>query len=187
MDERRAEIEVEVQRYSGALRQAIRAAGFSVSEVERRLGAGPKSLRRVFGGQVDLKFKHVVAVLRIIGLSQQQFFAIACRDRRRRSAGGEFLATFERIGYRGEFVPVADDAEDPSDEEFDRMVEDAVERVLRRRAKGGEPSAEQPPPAETPPAAPPARPPRTRTAAAHPRPAGPATHADRAGEWPPPE
>ena len=153
MGEREPVIEVEVQRYSGVLRQAIRAAGFSVSEVERRLGAGPKSLRRVFGGQVDLKFRHVVAVLRIIGMSQEQFFALASRSRHRRSTGGEFLATFERIGYRGEFVPVADDAEDPSDEEFDRMVEDAVERALRRRGEGGEPSAAEPPPRRLPPPA----------------------------------
>jgi hypothetical protein len=147
MGERQPAVEVEVQKYSGALRQAIRAAGFSVSEVERRLGGGPKSLRRVFGGHVDLKFKHVVAVLRIIGMSQEQFFAIASRHQRRRSAGSEFLATFERIGYRGEFAPVGDDAQDPSDEEFDRMVEDAVERALRRRGGGGESPAAGPLPA----------------------------------------
>src|SRR5215470_10720563 len=118
-------VEVEVQHYAGVLRQAIRAAGFSVSEVERRLGIGPKTLRRVFGGSVDLKFKHVVAVLRIIGMSQEEFFAIATRKARRsrqRSAGGELLATFERIGYRGEFVPLDDELEDPaSEEEFDRL------------------------------------------------------------------
>jgi len=73
-------IEVEARQYAGLLRQAIRAAGFSVSEVERRLGTGPKVLRRVFDGSVDLKFKHVVAVLRIIGMSQQEFFAIASRS-----------------------------------------------------------------------------------------------------------
>lgn len=150
MGERQPAVEMEVQRYAGVLRQAIRAAGFSVSEVERRLGAGPKALRRVFGGQVDLKFKHVVAVLRIIGMSQHQFFALATHHRRQRSAGGEFLATFERIGYRGEFVPVADDAEDPSEAEFDRMVEDAVERVLRRRGEPGEPPPGGPPPADRP-------------------------------------
>src|SRR5579864_4985161 len=93
-------VEVEVKHYAGILRQAIRAAGFSVSEVERRLGAGPKSLRRVFGGQVDLKFRHVVAVLRVIGMSQAQFFDIASRRRRRRSPGGELLASFERSEER---------------------------------------------------------------------------------------
>jgi len=141
MDESHPAVEVEVQHYAGVLRQAIRAAGFSVSEVERRLGTGPKALRRVFGGSVDLKFKHVVAVLRIIGMSQEEFFAIATRTarrRRQRSPGGEFLATFERIGYRGELVPLADEMEDPaSDEDFDRMVEEAVDRVLKRRAEEG--------------------------------------------------
>jgi hypothetical protein len=139
MTESHPTVEMEVQHYRGVLRQAIRAAGFSVSEVERRLGAGPKALRRVFGGSVDLKFKHVVSVLRIIGMSPEQFFAIASRAprRRQRSAGAELLATFERIGYRGDFVPIADDAEMPSDEDFDRMVEEAVLRVMKRRAEEG--------------------------------------------------
>jgi hypothetical protein len=63
-------------------------------------------------------------VLRVIGMPQQEFFAIATRtprDRRRgrrgRSAGGELLETFERIGYRGEFVPTDDDLDFPASEE----------------------------------------------------------------------
>jgi hypothetical protein len=144
-------VEEEVRHYAGVLRQAIRAAGFSVSEVERRLGAGPKSLRRVFGGQVDLKFKHVVAVLRIIGVSQEEFFVIAARRRRQRALRSP-LATFEPLGLRGELAPAA--AEDPdSEEEFDRMVEEAVDRVLKRRGLEGEPLPEdgleaEPPAAE---------------------------------------
>jgi hypothetical protein len=143
----------EVRHYGAILRQAVRAAGFTVTEVEHRLGAGPKALRRALCGAVDLKVKHVVAVLRVIGMSQQEFFAIATRtppDRRHgRSAGGELLETFERIGYRGEFVPTDDEADDPaSDEEFDRVVEDVVERVLRRRATQTKPPEEPPPPEE---------------------------------------
>jgi hypothetical protein len=145
-------VEVEVKHYAGILRHAIRAAGFSVSEVERRLGAGPKSLRRVLGGQVDLKFKHVVAVLRIIDMSQEQFFAIAARRRRQRSLGGDLLAGFER----GDRAAPGDEPLDPaaappdplvtgargpgdaeSEDEFDRLVEEAVDRVLARRAREG--------------------------------------------------
>jgi len=140
-----APVEVQAKHYAGLLRQAVRAAGFSVSEIERRLGTGPKSLRRVFGGSVDLKFKHVIAVLRIIGMSEQEFFAIASRStggRRRGAAGGELLASFERAGYRGEFVPTDDDLEAPSAEELDRQVEEAMERVMQRRAQ----QAKQPPP-----------------------------------------
>jgi hypothetical protein len=149
-------VEVEVKHYAGILRHAIRAAGFSVSEVERRLGAGPKSLRRVLGGQVDLKFKHVVAVLRIIGMSQEQFFAIAARRRRQRSLGGDLLAGFER-GDRGApgdepleaAAPLPGGARSPGDaesaDEFDRLVEEAVDRVLARRAREGKPVPSPPP------------------------------------------
>jgi hypothetical protein len=137
MSESQPPVEVEVQHYAGVLRQAVRAAGFAVSEVERQLGTGPKALRRVFCGAVDLKLKHIIAVLRVIGMSQAEFFAIASRmDRRSRrsSSGGEILATFERIGYRGKLVPGAEELEDPaSEEEFDRLVEDAVDRVMKRR------------------------------------------------------
>src|SRR5260370_30022162 len=70
-------VEVEVKHYAGILRQAIRAAGFSVSEVERRLGAGPKSLRRVLGRPGALKLKHRVPRPPAIGLSAEGVFAVA--------------------------------------------------------------------------------------------------------------
>jgi hypothetical protein len=146
-------VEVEVKHYAAILRHAIRAAGFSVSEVERRLGAGPKSLRRVLGGQVDLKFKHVVAVLRILGMSQEQFFAIAVRRRRQRSPNGDLEPSVEGGDHRGveeEPEPAAGAARSPGDaeseDEFDRLVEEAVDRVLARRAREGKPLPHDPGP-----------------------------------------
>ncbi len=143
MSETAPEVEEEVRRYAGLLKQAIRAAGLSVSEVERRLGAGPKALRRIFSGQVDLKLRHVIAILRIIGMSQEEFFAIASRPKQRPHllphhppSATDFLTAFQRVGYRGELVQL-DEAEPPSPEEFDRLVEDAVNRVLERRRREG--------------------------------------------------
>jgi transcriptional regulator with XRE-family HTH domain len=144
------QVATEARHYAAILRQAVRAAGFTMTEVEHRLGAGPKALRRVLCGAVDLKVKHIIAVLRVIGMSQQEFFAIATRtppDRRRgRSAGGELLETFERIGYRGEFVPTDDDLDFPaSEEELNRLVQEVVEEVLARRTKRKEPPPLDPP------------------------------------------
>jgi transcriptional regulator with XRE-family HTH domain len=147
------EVEEEVRRYAGLLKQAIRAAGLSVSEVERRLGAGPKALRRIFSGQVDLKLKHVVAILRIIGMTQEEFFAIAARSKQRPyvapvhhpPSATDFLAAFQRAGFRGDMAPL-DEIDPASPEEFDRLVEDAVNRVLERRRREGkaEPSGQPP-------------------------------------------
>jgi transcriptional regulator with XRE-family HTH domain len=143
MVETTPEVEEEVRRYAGLLKQAIRAGGLSVSEVERRLGAGPKALRRIFSGQVDLKLKHVVAILRIIGMSQEEFFAIAVRPKQRPYAAPhhppsptDFLAAFRRAGFRGDMTPL-DEVDPASPEEFDRLVEDAVNRVLERRRREG--------------------------------------------------
>jgi transcriptional regulator with XRE-family HTH domain len=151
MTEMTPEVEEEVRRYAGLLKQAIRAAGLSVSEVERRLGAGPKALRRIFSGQVDLKLKHVVAILRIIGMSQEEFFAISSRPKQRPQpqphhapTATDFLAAFQRVGYRGDMVPV-DEIDPASPEEFDRLVEDAVNRVLERRRREGKALPDAPP------------------------------------------
>jgi hypothetical protein len=137
-------VEAEVQHYTKVLRIAIRSAGLTMTEVERRLGNGPKSLRRVFSGEVDLKFKHVILVLDVIGLSQEEFFTIASRGRRSNkppSMGAEFMAAFRSMGYRDELAPVPEDPDEPRDEdEFDRMVVDAMRRVLRRQARADKPA-----------------------------------------------
>ncbi len=146
MGETVPEIDEEVRRYASLLRQAIRAAGLSVSEVERRLGAGPKALRRIFSGHVDLKLKHVLAILRILNMPQDEFFTIAAKPKRAvartATSPADFLAAFQRIGYRGDLVPV-DEVDPASPEEFDRLVEDAVNRVLERRTREAEALAGQ--------------------------------------------
>jgi transcriptional regulator with XRE-family HTH domain len=137
MSDNQSRVEVVVQHYAGILRQAVRAAGFSVTEVERRLSIGPKALRRVLCGTVDLKLKHVIAVLRVIGMSEEEFFSVAVRTaahrREQPSPGGELLATFERLGY-GKSSTAGDDPE-VSDEQFDRLVEEVVNRVMQRQAR----------------------------------------------------
>jgi transcriptional regulator with XRE-family HTH domain len=139
MAEIEPEIEEEVQRYAGLLKQVIRTAGLSVSEVERRLGAGPKALRRIFSGDVDLKLKHILAILRILEVSQEEFFALAARPKRPalrvQPTAAEILGLFNSVGYRGEHTPV--DEPELRLEELDRMVEEVVNRVLERRRREG--------------------------------------------------
>jgi transcriptional regulator with XRE-family HTH domain len=145
MAEIEPEIEEEVHRYANLLKQVIRTAGLSVSEVERRLGAGPKALRRIFSGDVDLKLKHILAILRILNVAQEDFFALAARQKRTaprtQSGAAELLALIHGVGFRGDFGPV-DEPELHSNEELDRLVEEAVNRVLERRRLEGKPPPE---------------------------------------------
>jgi hypothetical protein len=49
------------------------------------------------------------------------------------------------MGYRGELVPGIEEDGPASEEEFDRLVEDAVKRVLDRRAREAQPPPEKKP------------------------------------------
>jgi hypothetical protein len=141
-------VEQEVRHYSVVLRQLIRAAGMSVTEVERRLGQGPKSLRRIFVGEVDLKFKHVISVLHVLDMPPEKFFEIAAAQAQRkkqRLPAADLVKAFEAMGYRGDFIPLDEDDELPPPEGFDRLVEDTVKRIVERleRERGARPA--QPP------------------------------------------
>lgn len=139
-------VEQEVHDYAVVLRRLIRAAGLSVSEMERRLGQGPKSLRRVFGGQVDLKFRHVVSVLRVLDMPQEKFFEVVAQARRRkqRSPAAEIVTAMDTMGYRGGLTAVDEDGESLSPEGFDRLVEDTVKRVVERLQREAPPAAPDP-------------------------------------------
>jgi transcriptional regulator with XRE-family HTH domain len=147
MPKKLSPVEQEVRHYSVVLRQIIQAAGMSVSEMERRLGQGPKSLRRVFAGVVDLKFKHVITVLHELDMAPEKFFEIAAaqaRRKRRRLPAAELVKAFEAMGYRGDFVPLDEDDEPPPPEGFDRLVENTVRRVVARleRERAAQPAPE---------------------------------------------
>jgi len=66
--------EEEVQRVSEALREAIRRRKTSQRQIERVLGQGKGYLSQLLGGNVDLKLKHVFAVLEVLGLAADEFF-----------------------------------------------------------------------------------------------------------------
>ncbi len=57
------------------LRQKIHEAGLSFREVEQRMGLGKDYLRHLLSGRVDLKLKHVLAVLEVLEVHPAVFFA----------------------------------------------------------------------------------------------------------------
>jgi transcriptional regulator with XRE-family HTH domain len=71
MDEKR-----EVERVIRLLRTVIRLLGFTNREIERRLGLTPSYLTRLFGGAIELRYEHVLAIGRALGLKPNEVFEV---------------------------------------------------------------------------------------------------------------
>ncbi|HEV8581857.1 MAG TPA: helix-turn-helix transcriptional regulator [Thermoanaerobaculia bacterium] len=63
------------------MRRSIAVLGLSQNEVERRLGMSRGHLSRLFGGQIDLKFDHVVHIANVLGVEPEEFFRLAFASR----------------------------------------------------------------------------------------------------------
>ncbi|HEX6864802.1 MAG TPA: helix-turn-helix transcriptional regulator, partial [Thermoanaerobaculia bacterium] len=67
----------EVARLRELLRNAIRLSGVTNRKIERHLGMSQGSLSRLLAGGIELKVKHILEIVEILGLPPGQFFRIA--------------------------------------------------------------------------------------------------------------
>ncbi len=59
------------------LKQATRALGLSLREVERRLGLSRGYFTRLFAGEIDLKIDHVADIAGALDVDPDEFFRLA--------------------------------------------------------------------------------------------------------------
>jgi len=112
----------EAARVLEALRRLIRVSGLSQRKVEQKVGFSKGYLSQLFAQNLDLKYWHVVAVLRALDEPPQRFFAELYSRPSRHSALDEF--------YR--------QAEPPSEEfqeELERLYGTEAFERLRDRVK----------------------------------------------------
>lgn len=77
-------IEAEVERVKVLLKRTIAGSGSSQREVERRLGWGEGYVSQILRGKVVFKFKHCFAILAVIGVAPEAFFAALVAESRPR-------------------------------------------------------------------------------------------------------
>lgn len=133
----------EVARMLAVLRDAIRLARFTNREVERRLGWSSGYLSRLFAGLMELRVEHVLSVCSIIGFPPGEFFrAVYPLAEGDELEGTKLRQALERLHPPPDFEPrpaavpaavsaPAARADQPSEDEIQRMLLSALRKLLR--------------------------------------------------------
>ncbi len=137
-------VDAEIRRYGKMLEAVVKLSDLSTRELERRLDLGGGTLNRIFTGKIDLKLRHILLVLEVVGMKPERFFQLASArpaagDEAGSALAAEILESFQRFGYSIGRPPASPPDRQLSDEELDRRIEAALERVLGRTAQ--EPAA----------------------------------------------
>jgi len=119
----------EIERLIRLLRTAMRLLGFTNREIERRLKYTPSYLTRLFSGQIELRFEHVVDIVHAMGMTVEEFFRFAYPDRGQKPSE----ASIRLDAMLEEMRPTPPPPENPRlwrEEEFERTVVAALEKVV---------------------------------------------------------
>jgi transcriptional regulator with XRE-family HTH domain len=130
-------VDEEVRRLLELLDGLIRLSKRSQRELEREFGFGNGVLSKILSGRISPKLQHALLIAKGLGLAPADFFALAYPDRKRTEEHPLVRQLKAAEGWQlGERAPVPEEpvpAPGPDDEQLDRRIEAAVERVLQRR------------------------------------------------------
>jgi transcriptional regulator with XRE-family HTH domain len=121
-------------RLNQVLKTAIGALGFSLREVERRLGLSRGYLTRLFAGEMDLKIDHVVEIAGVLGVEPEEIFRLAF-PASQNEPNFAVVRVREACGVPTPAAqPVAPPSEEMSDieREIDRIVNRALSKALSK-------------------------------------------------------
>ena len=132
-------IDDEVRRATKLLETVMQAAGMTRKDLDQKLGAGPGYVSQVLTGRMELKFRHILAILRALDVEPSVFFQTLYPENRPSSDAvvmEEFLRRFQKLGFgQPASPPSAPQALDP--QELERLIQNAVRAALAGQKGGG--------------------------------------------------
>ena len=124
-------IDDEVRRATQLLEALIQAVGMSQEEVEQRLEASPGYLGRLHSGRLELKLRHILAVLRVLEIEPSLFFQTLYPEAGPESGTVRIDELRQRLEALGLDVQATPGPE--SEPDLERLVQRAVQAALSRR------------------------------------------------------
>jgi transcriptional regulator with XRE-family HTH domain len=144
-------IDDEVRRATKLLETVMQAAGLTRKDLDQRLGAGPGYVSQVLTGRMELKFRHILAILRALDVEPSVFFQTLYPENRPATDAvvmEEFLRRFQKLGFGAPPSPPPSPALDP--QELERMIQNAVRAALAGASETPPSVREESPPDESP-------------------------------------
>ena len=130
-------IDDEVHRAAKLLEALIQVTGESQEELERRLEASPGYLGRLLAGRVELKLRHILAILRILEIEPALFFQTLYPEAG--PAGG--MVQLDELRQRLTALGVGCEPTTPKPEvgmdDLEKLVQGAVQAALSSRKPEG--------------------------------------------------
>lgn len=125
-------IEDEVRQAARLLESLIQAAGMPESELERRLDVAPGYVGRVLSGEIELKLRHILAILRALEIEPSLYFESLYPAQA--PAG---TIRMEDLQQRLERLGLGKPTEAPQVvvDDLERLVQGAVQAALGRKGR----------------------------------------------------
>jgi len=120
----------------------MQAAGLTRKDLDQRLGAGPGYVSQVLTGRMELKLRHILAILRALDVEPGLFFQTLYPDARPatdQAVMEEFLKRFQKLGFGA--APASAPSPPPpalDPRELERLIQSAVRTALAEREKAGD-------------------------------------------------
>lgn len=131
-------IEPELRRIVQLLERLARVNKVPNRTIERQAGFAHGTLNRLFADKMDLKMRHVLAILQAVGMSVPEFFKLAYSHGMEDIPAEQVIARLEAIGRAAEEPPAAP----LTREEVEALVFETLERIERdKKQRRGKPKS----------------------------------------------
>jgi transcriptional regulator with XRE-family HTH domain len=141
-------IDDEVRRATKLLETVMQAAGMTRKDLDQKLGAGPGYVSQVLTGRMELKFRHILAILRALDVEPSVFFQTLYPESRPSSDAvvmEEFLRRFQKLGFGGAKTAAPPPSPALEPQELEKLIQNAVRAALAEQTVGTAPDDDEEP------------------------------------------
>ncbi|MFY9824438.1 MAG: hypothetical protein WAM82_23885 [Thermoanaerobaculia bacterium] len=125
----------EVRRITEVLATVVRVAGRTRQSLEAQIGLSSGYLSKILGGTVELRARHVLAIVEAVGMDPADFFRLAFPKRRQPNGGTSARRLIEDVQAALGQEPAGEPA---AGSNFDEQVKRSLVRLLGLSAEKSE-------------------------------------------------